>query len=125
MGYSRFCVIKTADSLEIEGEYMRAIGRGIGRFFAWLGVTILGLVIILVLIVTMIVHGPSAQAKNLFVTTMLETGQAKWAVGLFLSKEEIEEIVNMNAMATIEENSNSELINVNEELDMSKITVER
>ena len=69
---------------------MRAIGRGIGRFFAWLGVTILGLVLILVLIVTMIVHGPSAQAKNLFVTTMLETGQAKWAVGLFLSKEEIE-----------------------------------
>ena len=104
---------------------MRAIGRGIGRFFAWFGVTLLGLVVILVLVVNMIVRGPSAEAKNLFVTTMLETGQAKWVVGLFLSKDEIEEIVNMNSMATIEENTNTNLINVNEELDMSEIKVEK
>jgi len=104
---------------------MRTIGRGIGRFFAWLGITLLGLVIILVLIVNMIVHGPSPEAKNLFVTTMLETGQAKWVVGLFLSKDEIEEIVNMNAMATIEEDSNSELIVLDSKLDMEKITVEK
>ena len=104
---------------------MKTIGKGIGRFFAWLGVTILGVVIILVLVINMIVRGPSPEAKNLFVTTMLETGQMKWVVGLFLSEKEVNEIVNHNQMIPIEEDTNTALINVNNELDMSLITVEK
>ena len=103
---------------------MSKVLKGIGRFFTWFGVTLLGLIVILVLIVNMIVHGPSEEAKNLFVTTMLETGQAKWVVGLFLSSDEINRIVDMNKMGTIEEDSNTELIVVDKELDMSLISVE-
>ena len=77
---------------------MKTVLKGVGKFFAWLGVTLIGIVVILVLCINLIVHGPSTEAKNLFVTTMLETGQMKWVVGLFLSQEEVEEIVNHNAV---------------------------
>ena len=104
---------------------IRRPGRGIGRFFATLGVTVLLLAGTLVLIITMIVRGPSYEAKKLFVTTLLETGNMKWAVGLFLPQDEIQAIVDSNAMGTIEEDTDPDLININEELDMNEIKIER
>ena len=104
---------------------IRRPGRGIGRFFATLGVTVLLLAGTLVLIITMIVRGPSYEAKKLFVTTLLETGNMKWAVGLFLPQDEIQAIVDSNAMGTIEEDTDPDLININEELDMNEIKKEK
>ena len=100
-------------------------GRGIGRFFATLGVTLVLLVATVVVIVMMIVKGPSQEARKLFVTTLLETGNMKWAVGLFLPQDEIQAIVDSNAMGTIEENTDPELIEINDELDMSEIKIDR
>ena len=106
---------------------MKTVLKGVGKFFAWLGVTLIGIVVILVLCINLIVHGPSTEAKNLFVTTMLETGQMKWVVGLFLSQEEVEEIVNHNAMIPIAEDSNPEQIIINDDpvIDRSKITIDK
>ena len=104
---------------------IRRPGKGIGRFFATLGVTLALLVATLALIVTMICHGPSYEAKKLFVTTLLETGNMKWLVGIFLPHDEVQAIVDSNAMGTIEENTDPDLIDINTELDMSEIKIDR
>ena len=104
---------------------MKSIGRGIGRFFATLGITILWLVVLLVVIIMMITHGPSQHAKSMFVTTLLETGNVKWLVQLFMSKTEINDIVNGNKMIPIEADTNSDLINIDTDLDPNEIKIER
>ena len=47
----------------------------IGKIFSFLGVTLGMIFIALVLTITLICHGPSESAKELFATTILETGQ--------------------------------------------------
>lgn len=56
--------------------------------------------------------GPSQAARELFVTTFLETGQMKFVVSLFLSEEEIKEIVGHNTMPVIDEDVDTSLIEV-------------
>ena len=46
----------------------------IGKIFSFLGVTLGMIFIALVLTITLICHGPSESAKELFATTILETG---------------------------------------------------
>ena len=107
---------------------MKKIGKGIGKFFLWLFVTIIGVVAILAVVINTIVHGPSGEAKSLFVKTMLETGQMKWVVGLFLSSEEVDAILRENSMGTFEPEPDPELIEINPEdptIDLSEITVEK
>lgn len=87
---------------------LKYIGRGlliVLTFVAWL-------VIVLALTIRIICYGPSTEARNLFVTTMLETGQLKWVVGLFLSDEMVSEIVNANSMVVMEQDSDASLITV-------------
>lgn len=74
------------------------IARFIGRFFAVLGTTLLSVLLLLVGITYMFCKGPSPTARNMFTTTMLETGALKFVPGLFLSKDEIAEIVNGNSV---------------------------
>ena len=54
----------------------------------------------------------SPAAKELLVTTLLETGQMKGVASLFLSAEEIQEIVDGNAMSTFENDIDSSLITI-------------
>ena len=103
---------------------MKAIGRGIGRFFATLGITLLWLIVLLVLIIVMITHGPSVQARNMFVTTLLETGNVKWLVSIFLSEKEIQEAIDSNKMIPFDADTKEDLINVDTDLDPSVITIE-
>ncbi len=56
--------------------------------------------------------GPSPAARELFVTTFLETGQFKFVVSLFLDEDEIREIVAQNSMPVIEEEVDESLIDV-------------
>ena len=87
------------------------------QFLLTLFVTILTVLIVLVLSIFMITHGPSQSAKNIFVTTVLETGQMKWLVGMFMDEDEINEIVNMNSMEVLEEDTDEELIEVPAEIE--------
>ncbi len=56
--------------------------------------------------------GPSQAARELFVTTFLETGQMKFVVSLFLSDDEIKEIVGHNTLPVIDKELDTSLINV-------------
>lgn len=88
-------------------------------------VTAIWIVAVLSISILVITKGPSEEGKNIFVTTMLETGQFKWVVNLFMSEEEINDVVAKNSMGDLEEDSDASLIDVNSgDLDLSAITIE-
>lgn len=72
------------------------------------------LVVVLVLFCSgaMICRGDFPNAKNVFVTTLLETGQMKFLVSLYLSEDEIKEVVNANSMESFEETVDLNLIRI-------------
>lgn len=74
--------------------------------------TILAILITLIIMFTMICHGPSNKATELFATTFLETGQMKFIVSMFLSDEKIQEIVNNNSMSEMTAEVNANLIKI-------------
>ncbi|MGN0401956.1 MAG: phosphodiester glycosidase family protein [Acetatifactor sp.] len=47
-------------------------------------------------------HGPSTAARDLFVSTILETGAMKFLAGWYFDKDEILQITSNNSMATVE-----------------------
>ena len=75
---------------------MKKILGIIGRVFNVIIITVLIVLITLVVVIKMICGGISESAKELFATTMLETGQMKFLANMFLSKEELQELVNKN-----------------------------
>jgi len=65
-----------------------------GRILILLLITVLFIFLTLVLTIRMICSNISDSAKELYVTTMLESGQLKFMADLFVSKEEIQALVN-------------------------------
>lgn len=59
-----------------------------------------------------IVKGPSEAAKNLFVSTIQETGQMKFVNKLFFSEEEIVAITGQNSMGTLDAELDTDLITI-------------
>lgn len=99
----------------------------IGKIGAFLGVTILIILITLLITVKLICSNISPNAKELFATTMLETGQMKFLAKIFLSKEELQQLVDNNSMAAMKEEVNTSLINMDEKdetFDINGITIE-
>ena len=103
---------------------MKKIGKGILRFLIVLLITILFALLILLITVKLICSGISQSAKELYATTMLETGQLKFMATFFMSAEELQEIVNKNSVKEMTAEMDKNLINVNSDTskDMSKIT---
>ncbi len=95
----------------------------IGKVFSFLGVTLGMIFIALVLTITLICHGPSESAKELFATTILETGQLKFLANVFLSKNELQEIVDKNSLQDMDDEVDENLINTegNKEKELIEI----
>lgn len=96
----------------------------IGRFFITLFITILILFTTLLLTLNMFCNGSSERAKELFVTTLLETGQMKFVVSIFLSDQEVADIVNRNSMGTLDAEVDTSLISTptsNSNFDINKV----
>ena len=66
----------------------------------------------LLLVMNSFCNGPSPMAKQVFVTTILETGALKFLASWFLSPEEIQAVVDSNSMEDFNEEINSSLIDV-------------
>lgn len=88
----------------------KRIGVVVGRVFLVLLVTIVILTGTLYIMLRKFCNGPSEAAKNLFVTTILETGQLKFLASLMCTEEEIQEIVNRNSMQVMNANVDTSLI---------------
>ena len=86
----------------------------IGKFFSFVLVFVLFLVLNLYLMCLIFCYGPSKSARDIFVTTMLETGQMKFVVGLVMDQDSVKEIVDSNSMKSMKEEVDNDLIKVEE-----------
>ena len=97
----------------------------IGKIFSFIGITLGVVILTLVTTIFLICHGPSTSARNLFVTTILETGQLKFLASIFLSDAEINEIVNANSLATMQEEVDTELITIDDNIEKKLIEIHK
>lgn len=72
--------------------------RVIGRTMSVIGVTLLGALATAYGVVALMCKGPSPTARDMFVTTMMETSAAKFVPRLFLSKAEVDAILHKNTV---------------------------
>lgn len=93
-------------------ELLKKISSVILKSLAFIGTTIGAVVILLVMSILLICHGPSMSARQLFVTTVLETGQLKFLASVFLSEDEIQAMVNQNSMKPMDEDVDLSLIKI-------------
>lgn len=88
------------------------VGTYVGRFFLVFFTLVLAILVNLLAMVYMFCKGPSKSARDLFTTTMLETGQLKFVASIFLSQEEIMEAVAENSMEAMNEEMNTDMIQI-------------
>ncbi len=86
----------------------------VGKFLSFVLVFVLFLVLNLYLMCLIFCYGPSKSARDIFVTTMLETGQMKFVVGLVMDQDSVKEIVDSNSMKSMKEEVDNDLIKVEE-----------
>lgn len=88
------------------------VGRIILRITGCVGTT-LGLILITLLIaIAIICCGPSNMVRDMFVTNMVQTGQMDFLAYIFLSEEEVDEIVNSNLTNVPEGETDTSLIQI-------------
>ena len=92
-------------------------------------ITITFIITTLFITVKMICSGISESAKELFATTMLETGQMKFLATMFLSQEELQLLVSRNSVEVMNTEVNTDLINTedtkkDEKFDKNGIKIE-
>ena len=95
--------------------------KAIGKFFSFVGVFLAVLLVTVYGMGLIFCYGPSTHARNLFITTILETGQMKFLAGMFMTSDKIQEIVDSNSMASFDEEMDDSLINTKSNLDKNGI----
>ena len=103
---------------------MKKIIKFVLKGLSFLGVFVLVAVITLYATFLLICYGPSKKARNVFVTTFLETGALKFVVGLVLPDSKVQEIVDSNSLAEMKADVNTELIEVKatSEIEIEEVT---
>jgi exopolysaccharide biosynthesis protein len=95
--------------------------RAIGRIFSFIGVFLLVLLVTVYGMGLIFCYGPSIHARNMFITTILETGQMKFIAGMFMSDKAIKKIVDSNSMESLDIEMDNSLINTDSKLDKNGI----
>ena len=108
---------------------MKNIFKLMGRILIILLITVVFVFITLLITIRLICSDISQGAKELFATTFLETGQMKFMVSMFLSNDEIQELVHGNSVQAMATEMDTNLINTNaeivdEEFDENGIRIE-
>lgn len=93
-------------------EFLKKCSSYTLKTLAFLGTTIGAVILLLTMSILLICHGPSMSARQLFVTTVLETGQLKFLASVFLSEDEIQAMVNQNSMKPMDEDVDTSLIKI-------------
>ena len=91
---------------------MRKFGRIMARIGIILGITVVALFLTLYIMLVQFKAGPSESARDMFITTILETGQMKFLARWVCSEEEINKIVNANKMQELKDDVDTSLINI-------------
>lgn len=88
------------------------IARWVWRVFAMLLTTVLMAFVGIYGALWIFCHGPSAAARDLFVSTILETGAMKFLAGWYFDKNEILEITSNNSMGVSDSDVDVDLIRI-------------
>lgn len=88
--------------------------HAIGRFFAFLGVTLLCILLILLGVVWVLERGPSPTATGMFTRSVRETSAIRWLSNIFLTDEELEQYKSISTENRETESVNTSLIHVAE-----------
>ena len=93
----------------------------LGRFFAFIGVTLLCLVIILLGMILVIERGPSPAFTGLFTRSVRETSAIRWISNIFLTEEELAQYKSVSTEELSTEEINTSLIHIssNENVEAS------
>lgn len=83
--------------VKMNNPFLTAVWKTLAVIF----VVLLAIIIFLFSAMALIIHGPSTSAKELFVTSCMETSFAKLFPPLYLSNEEITSIIAKNAVVEI------------------------
>ena len=106
----------------------KLISKKIGKFALRVGSILLAFVLAAVLTIaislSMICSDRFPSAQQMFVTTILETGQLKFLASIFLSADEIQEIVNKNSMKQLNAQVDSQLIQISEDKNTDEEDIE-
>ncbi len=86
-----------------------------GKLFLWVFVTLALLTAGFLVMIYMVSRGPSEQIRNLFVTSVRETSAAGFLADIFLSEQEVQEIVAANVVEVGEINTETDLFTFTEE----------
>ena len=117
---------KGKDNMEAAAKKSN-VKRTIGRIVLVILTFLIFILLTLFFGLNTIINGPSKAARELFTTTVLESGQLKFLAQLFLSTEEIEEIVSRTSMGTMDTKQNTALIDTagqSENFDLDAVTIE-
>ena len=91
------------------------------KVLSFIGVFLIMVVITLYSTFLLICYGPSKKARNMFVTTFLETGALKFVVGLVLPDSKVQKIVNSNSLQEMKADVDTNLIEVSSVSDEIEI----
>ena len=89
------------------------IGRFVGRFFVWFGITFVIILVGLFVFFYYVNKGPSPRFRDLFVASAKESSVGGVIADIYLSEEQIEEILAQNKTIEFEEVTNTSLVNIN------------
>ncbi len=98
--------------MENKKGMIKRIGMILLKAGAFLGTFLLALVLTVAISLGMICSDAFPSAQQMFVTTILETGQLKFLASIFLSPEEIQAIVDKNSMQSLDAEVDSGLIQI-------------
>ena len=104
---------------------MKKVVKFILKGLSFIGIFLLFVIITVYTSLLIICYGPSTKARNVFVTTFLETGALKFVVGLVMPEDKITEIVNQNSLQQMDTTQNTELIEVQDnkkDIEIKKIS---
>ncbi len=103
---------------------VKKIGKILLKIGAFLGTFLVVAVLTVAISLAMICSDAFPSAQQMFVTTILETGQLKFLASIFLSAEDIQQIVDKNSMQTLNSEVDSGLIQIGGQDDEEPIVIE-
>lgn len=108
--------VKAEDSSTEEPESQKKpkskIVKFIGRFFAFLGVTLLMVIIGLYVVMWIVTKGPSSQIKELFVLSVRESSAGGFLADIYLTPEEIAAIEEKNSVQEINDVTDTSIVQI-------------
>lgn len=87
------------------------------KALSFVGVFLLMTLLTLYSTLLLICYGPSKNARNILITTLLETGNFKFVVNLVMPSSKIQEIVNSNSLQEMKTDIDTNLIEVSAKSD--------